>query len=169
MSWTDWKPEPSCSKNGRIPESGRRALLSRSRQSRAGGWSGRGGAAASDSSLPTPGGGGGRLDLQPWNRTPTAVSALTRHNGRDSSSASLLTPPLSSRTVHRAFSQDLWLPSWAIHNEGFSSWARASGLSAAATASTWRQPSRVRRVNLCDHDAFVSVRNLFQPPFSWPF
>lgn len=61
---------------------------------------------------------------------------LTRHSGRDSSRASLLTPPLSSRAVHRAFSQALWPPAWGIQNAWFSSLSLASELSSALTAAT---------------------------------
>lgn len=65
------------------------------------------------------------------------VRVLTRHSGRDSSRASLLTPPLSSRVVHRAFSQALWPPAWGIQNPWLSSFSLASELSSALTAATW--------------------------------
>lgn len=64
------------------------------------------------------------------------VHVLTRHSGCDSSRASFLTPPLSSRVVQRAFSQALWLPAWGIQNPWLSSFFRASELSSALTAAT---------------------------------
>ena len=61
--------------------------------------------------------------------------SLTRHRGRESSRASLLTPPLSSRVEHRVLSQALSPPAWGTHSSWLSSWSRASELVSAGRAS----------------------------------
>lgn len=89
--------------------------------------------------------------MRPATAPEGGVQVLTRHKGRDSSSASLLTPPLSSRAVHSVFSQGLWLPAWTTHNDRSSSLSRASGLCSALSASTCR---RVEGLHLWDPGAF---------------
>ncbi|TNN69792.1 hypothetical protein EYF80_020024 [Liparis tanakae] len=59
-----------------------------------------------------------------------------RHRGRDSSRASLPTPPLSSREVHRALSQALWPPARGIQNSSLTSFFLASKLTSSLTTST---------------------------------